>query len=187
MTSYRDLPMGYRPALELNLQTDSRLRHGIAINTALIWLIMCLVGNYVQPVRKYLRGELDQAAYAFIGIILYMILHECIHGIFMWLFSGERAYLGIKPPFTYARSTNYFCKKQYLLIALAPTLLMTTLLAVLCQLSMDTQWFWTFYLVEIVNISGAVSDLYVVFRFWKLPPKVLIHDSGTAITLYVTG
>ena len=141
-------------------------------------------GNRVQPFRRYLRGDLHQIAYVFLGIILYMILHELVHGIFMFLFSREKAHYGVKGPFSYASSQIYFGKFEYQIIALAPSLLWGIVLTILCTMNKGTEWFWTFYLIQMVNITGAISDLYVVFRFLRLPRTTLVRDSGTSIIAY---
>ena len=185
MKPHKDLPLGYRQALQLDLQTNGKLRYGIALGATLICLFMVLLGNYIQPVRRYYRGQPEQAAYIFLGILLYMILHEMVHGIFMWIFSGEPAHFKISMPFACTRSDIYFHKPQYLIIALAPLLIWGIALGFACYFNLQNHWFWTFYIIEIVNMSGAASDLYVVWKFRKLPSEILIHDSGTAITLYV--
>lgn len=184
MASICKLPDNYKESLELNLQTNKSLRYGIAVWAAIIWAIMIFNGNCIQPIKRFWSGDMHQVAYAFLGIILYMMLHEVVHGIFMHFFGGKKPKFGVDGPFTYASSPIYFKKFQYQIIALAPTLIWGTVLAVLCVTHQDTKWFWTFYLIEIVNITGAVSDLYVVFRFLILPRNVLIHDNGTAIIVY---
>ena len=187
MESYKTLPQNYKKRLQLNLETDKHLRRGIAFSGAWIWLIMLYCGNRIQPIRRYFRGDLHQVAYVFLVILLYMILHEMVHGAFMHMIGRERAKLGFHGPFTYASSPVYFLKFQYLVIALAPFLILGTLLAVLSQIYLRTDWFWTFYFVEIVNITGAVSDLYVVLKFLKLPANILVRDMGTSIVVYEKG
>ena len=184
MASICKLPENYKESMELNLQKDRSLRCGIAVWAAIIWAIMIYHGNQVQPIRRFWSGEMHQVAYAFLGIILYMILHETVHGIFMFFFGGKRPKYGVEGPFTYASSSIYFRKFQYEIIALAPTLIWGTVLLILCKMNQQTQWFWTFYLLEIVNITGAVSDLYVVIKCLMLPKNVLIQDTGTAIIVY---
>ena len=187
MASIKSLPVGYRRALQLDLQTDKKLRFNIALAASLICLFMGLYGNSISPIVRYFRGSFNQIAYAFLGIILYMILHELIHGFFMWVFGGEPARFGLSMPFTFARSQIYFNKFQYSIIALAPVLIWGLVLLGLCSHYLKTDWFWTFYFVQIVNLSGAASDIYVVFKFWNLPSKALIQDTGTAIAVYITG
>ena len=184
MSTYRKLPADYRVRLQLNIQTNKNLKYGIPIWGVMILLIMGYHGNQIQPFSRYLRGNLHQIAYVFLGIILYMVLHELMHGIFMWIFGRERAHFGLKGPFSYARSDLYFGKLEYQIIALAPSLIWGIVLTILCTYFLHTDWFWTFYIIQIVNITGAVSDLYVVFRFLKLPATALVQDSGTSIVVY---
>ena len=184
MATYKKLPAGYKEQLNLNIQNNKNLKYGIPIWAIIIFLIMGYNGNQIQSIKRYLRGDLHQIAYVFIGIILYMILHESVHAIFMRLLGRERAHVGLKGPYSYASSSIYFGKLEYQIIALAPSLIWGVVLTVLCTMNHHTDWFWTFYLIQIVNITGAVSDLYVVFRFVGLPSSSLVRDSGTAIIVY---
>ena len=184
MATYKQLPSDYRERMQLNIRTNKNLKYGIPLWAIIIFVIMGYEGNQVQPFSRYLRGNLHQVAYVFLGMILYMILHEMVHGIFMYLFGRKRAHFGVKGPYSYASSEIYFGKLEYQIIALAPSLIWGIVLTILCTSFKHTDWFWTFYIIQIVNITGSVSDLYVVFRFLKLPSNALVHDSGTAIIVY---
>ena len=185
MNACKQLPYGYRKALSLDLQTDRKLRIKITASAVLIILFMGLYGNSIQPIQRYFRGNLNQVAYAFLGIILYLILHEVVHGFFMWIFGRHPAQFGLSMPFTSARSQIYFNKSQYMIIALAPIVIWGLVLWGLCASNLKSDWFWTFYIIEIINISGAASDVYVAGKFLQLSPDVLIRDEGTAINVYV--
>lgn len=184
MPALKSLPAHYDTLLQMDLENNRRLRREIGFSAVIIALIMGFYGNSLRPISRYCRSSLDQAAYVFIGVILYMVLHEVIHGIFMWAFSGQKAHLGIRCGLSYARSDMIFNRLQYTVIALAPIVIWGVILGVLCHRYIRTDWFWTFYLIEIINICGAASDVYVVFRFLKLPHDILVRDSGTSITVY---
>ena len=179
------LPNGYKKIMELNLQNNPKLKLGITITALILSIIMGIYGNQIRPIKFYLRENFDQAAYIFLGILLYMIMHELIHCIFMWILGGKRARLAFHGPFTFASSTIYFHKWQYMIIALAPFVIWGTVLGFLCHIFVKTNWFWTFYLIQIVNITGAVSDLYLVKKFIRKPSSLLIRDNGAAISAFV--
>lgn len=44
--------------------------------------------------------------------------------------------------------------------------------------------FWVVYFIQITNISGAAGDLYITFRFRKLPNDILINDTGVEMRVY---
>ena len=185
MTPQMTLPAGYREKLNLDLQNDKKLNRHIFCFSVVIILTMGYYGNTVRPIARYFRGDFDQIAYMFLGTLLYMILHEMIHGIFMRLFSGVRAHLKTSGLLTLARSDVFFDRPRYLIIAMAPIVIWGIVLALLCRHFRYTEWFWTFYFIEIMNISGAAPDLYMMGRFMKLPSDMLVRDNGTVLTVYV--
>ena len=73
--------------------------------------------------------------------------------------------IALKEYFPYARITSYnVCYTKllrYLIIAFAPVVILGIILAVLTVAFYETA-FWTLYLIQIVNLSGAAGDFYVV-------------------------
>ena len=94
-----------------------------------------------------------------LGVMLVMIvLHEGLHGLFFWLFTREKPKFAFKGFYAYAAMPDwYFPKKEYLITALAPlvgiTLLSITGLALLPGWA-DAALVW----LLILNTSGAVGD-----------------------------
>ena len=185
MTPQITLPAGYREKMSLDLQHDRKLNRHIFCFSALTVIAMGYYGNTVRPIARYFRGDFDQLAYMFLGTLLYIVLHETVHGIFMHLFSGVSAHLKTSGIIPMAQSEVYFDRPRYLIIAMAPILIWGTVLAVLCQHFRGTEWFWTFYFIEIMNISGAAPDLYMAAKFFRLPREMLVRDNGTVLTVYV--
>ena len=40
------------------------------------------------------------------------------------------------------------------------------------------------YFIQITNISGGAGDLYVTFKFSRMPSDILVQDSGVGMTVY---
>jgi hypothetical protein len=40
------------------------------------------------------------------------------------------------------------------------------------------------YLIQMVNLSGAGGDIYVTFKFARLPRDILVRDTGVAMTVF---
>ena len=179
------LPGDYGKTCEMNLQSDRKLRLKIAGSAVLLILVLGLAGNALQPIPWEVLGDFRQIPCIFLSIIGYMILHELVHGLFMHIFSGKQAHYGFRQSFAAARSEMFFPRKSYLTIALAPVVIWGTLLGILCDRAWGTDWFWAFYLIETVNLSGAVSDLYVVGKLSLYPRDLLVRDTGTAIQIFV--
>ena len=69
------------------------------------------------------------------------------------------------------------------MIALAPIVIWGIFLTVLLIL-VPQSWFWAVYFIQLVNLSGAAGDLYVVWKFSGMRGDILIRDSGTDMTVY---
>ncbi|MBQ8731866.1 MAG: DUF3267 domain-containing protein [Oscillospiraceae bacterium] len=117
------------------------------------------------------------------GSILYLVLHEAIHGIFMYHFSKTKPRFGFTGLYAFAASDYYYDKKSYFIIGLSPVVIWGVVLAVIqCFVPMD--WFWVVYFIQICNIGGAAGDIYVTWVMLHLPKDVLTWDDGTGMTVY---
>ena len=183
------LPEGYRESFQIDLQKNKKLAllvNGIAILIAAVMAIpaLCLV-----PISGLFSFEQGFMMYIlrFIALILgsigYILLHELTHGIFMKRFSGQKPKYGFTGLYAYAGSTAYFSKIPYLIIALAPVVILGVILLVL-NLLVPTEWFYVVYFIQMTNLSGAAGDLYVTARFSKLPKDILVQDTGVSMTVY---
>lgn len=117
------------------------------------------------------------------GTAIYIIGHEAVHGVLMWLFSRTKPKFGFSLMYAYAGSNFFFPKRPYLLIAAAPLVIWTALLTTLA-LVLPPDWFWTIWVIQLTNISGAAGDLYVFFRVLKKPPNTRIQDTGTSMSIW---
>ena len=85
--------------------------------------------------------------------------------------------------YAYAGSTAFFDKRSYMLIAMAPVVLLGLVL-LLANLLLSVEWFWFVYIIQIVNISGAAGDIYVMNIIRKAPADTLVCDAGVSMKLY---
>ena len=117
------------------------------------------------------------------AIVIYMVLHEVVHGIFIYLTSGEKPSFGVKLPYAFAASSMYFDKRSYIIIALAPIVLFGILL---CRINIivPAAWFWFVYILQMINLSGSMGDIYVSGVVLRLPPDTLAYDTGTQMRFY---
>ena len=56
------------------------------------------------------------------------------------------------------------------------------LLAINCLVG--ESWFWVVYFIQVTNLSGAAGDIYVTYKFSKMPEDILIRDVGVSMTVY---
>ena len=189
MRAYTELPPGYREVDSIDLQKDKKLAllvNGLAL---LIVLAMAIPMHFVVPVTDLFDMSQGYGSYflrfgVLLGaIIVYMVLHELVHGITMKMCGTKKVKYGFTGLYAYAGSEDYYDRKSYITIALAPIVVLGAVLLVLNFL-VPTQWFWVVYWIQIYNISGAAGDLYVTCRFSRLPADILVQDYGVGMTVY---
>jgi MFS family permease len=121
-----------------------------------------------------------------LGVMLVMIiLHEGLHGLFFWLFTHEKPKFAFKGFYAYAAMPDWYMpKKEYLITALAPLVGITVLgiigLALLPGWA-DAALVW----LLILNTSGAVGDLWIASALLRAPAGVLGRDTGDCSELFV--
>ena len=189
MKALNNLPDGYNQIYEIDLQKNKKMSlivNGIAL---LIAAIMAIPMHFIVPFTTiYKFDETDsqfkmRVVIFMVAIIGYMVLHELVHGITMKLCGTKRVKYGFTGLYAFAGSDDYYDKKSYITIALAPIVVWGVVLAVLNCL-VPLHWFWIVYFVQIVNISGAAGDLFVTVKFSKMPSDILVRDHGVGMKVY---
>lgn len=183
------LPEDYRILRHIDLQKDKKLFFLINGSSFLILILAVGIGNQLIPFRTFYSMEKGIVLH-FIrlivtmgGIVLYFILHELVHGIFIKHYSGLPPKYGFKLSFAYAGSSAYFNKQSYLVITLAPLVIWGIFLTV-TLIFVPVYWFWTVYILQICNASGAAGDLYMTWLITSLPEDILVLDSGISMMIY---
>lgn len=151
------------------------------------WLFMG-VAAFLNPQFFWLELQIFAATLTLpaflLTVALVVVLHELSHALFFWLFSRERPKVGFNLLYAYAAAPDwYFPRRQFVLIGLAPVLLLT--LAGLVALPLvDFLTAARLILALTVNAAGAVGDFVVVMWALGQPADILLRDEGTAVTAY---
>jgi len=180
------LPAGYREVRRIDLMRNRReallvnlLALAIMGAAAALGFALCPPFSKVEIGIHTVLGAVLMLA----GIVVYMVLHELIHGAFMKAFSGRKPRYGYTGLYAYAGSDALFGRTQYLVIAFAPVVILGAVLAVLTAAFYETA-FWHLYIIQIVNLSGAAGDLYVGYLIARAQSDVMVRDAGTDMSLY---
>lgn len=186
------LPEDYGEIYSLNLQKDKRAAIIVNLLALAIAAVMAVSMNFFVPVTSFfdmsggiVRYFLRLAA-LIVLMVLYMVLHELVHGIAMKLCGTKRVKYGFTGLYAFAGSEDYYDKKSYIFIALAPIVLWGTVLAAV-NFFVPTEWFWIVYMIQLINISGAAGDLFAAVKFSRMPKNILIQDSGVSMRVFYIG
>lgn len=189
MKAVKELPLGYKKIFSVNLQKDKKIATIINVGAILIAVLMAVPMNFYIPISTLfdftqgVKNYFTRFIVLMVSMIAYLILHEAVHGVAMKICGTKKVKYGFTGLYAYAGSDDFYDKKSYIFIALAPVVLWGIVLAVVnCFVSQN--WFWVVYLIQISNISGAAGDIYVTAKFSKMPDDILVTDCGVGMTVY---
>ena len=189
MKVVKELPVGYKKIFSVNLQKDKKIATIINVGAILIAVLMAVPMNFYIPISTLfdftqgVKNYFTRFIVLMVSMIAYLILHEAVHGVAMKICGTKKVKYGFTGLYAYAGSDDFYDKKSYIFIALAPVVLWGIVLAVVnCFVSQN--WFWVVYLIQISNISGAAGDIYVTAKFSKMPDDILVTDCGVGMTVY---
>ena len=189
MKALQELPQDYRAICAIDLQKNKNLAllvNGMALVIAALMVVpMHLTVSFATlfDMSRGMGAYFLRFGVLLVAIVAYMILHELVHGIVMKCCGTKQVKYGFTGVYAFAGSQDYYDKKSYITIALAPVIVWGLVLVVV-QLLVSVEWLWVVYLVQICNISGAAGDLYVTVRFSRLPFDILVQDYGVGMTVY---
>ena len=183
------LPEGYREIYSVNLQKDKKAALIVNIAALILMVIFVIIGILIVPI-SYTFDNYGSIVTVWLktiavlaGMIVYFILHELVHGITMKHYGANKVKYGFTGLYAFAGCEEYFSKKPYIVIALAPIVVWGVVLAAICCF-VPKSWFWVVYFIQIMNLSGAAGDLYVTCKFSKFPKDILIKDTGVEMKVY---
>lgn len=189
MKALNTLPEGYREIYSIDLQKNKTMAVIVNLIAVVITVAMIVPVHFIIPITNLLSMEDGMTAYFFrlgtllVLMIVYMVLHELVHGVAMKMCGTKKVKYGFTGMYAFAGSDDYYNKKAYIFIALAPIVLLGIIIGIV-NLFVPIEWFWVVYFVQITNLSGATGDLFVSFRFSRLPRDILVKDYGVGMVVY---
>lgn len=184
MKAVQTLPEGYKEIYSIDLQKDKKTALIVNLIAAVITLLLLIPMLFLVPITHLYNNKivLKLAAIAVL-MVVYMVLHELVHGIAMKMCGTKKVKYGFTGMYAFAGSDDYYRKSPYIFIALAPVVLWGIVIAVINPF-VPIDWFWVVYFVQIFNLSGAAGDLFVTLKFSRLPKDILVKDRGVGMTVY---
>ena len=189
MRSVEKLPEGYKEIYAVDLQKNKKTALFVNLLAIIISVILVVPMCFVVPISYLFSMESGLQNYmirfgALLALIVfYMVLHELVHGIAMKICGTKKVKYGFTGLYAFAGSNDFYDKKSYIFIALAPVVFWGIVLATVNPF-VSTEWFWVVYMIQIVNLSGAAGDLFVTVKFSRLPKDILVQDYGVGMKVF---
>lgn len=198
MKPTQNLPPDYHPIGTFDISSNTRVLLllnvlGFILFALFAWLFSAVLFA-LRPVEAQLGLAIGFSSVA--GILLavltvilttavMIVLHEVVHGLLFWLFTGAIPKFAYKVVYAYAAAPSWYLpKRQYLVVALAPLVLLS-LAGVGLMLLIPADLFFSLLLFLVMNASGSVGDLWVAVWLLRQPAACYANDRGDAVTLYV--
>lgn len=194
-----ELPAGYVPAYHLSVLDASQALwlNGLSIVLAGVFFLGLSAWNTViEAVRGPAAGPGPPAPLMILLVLLVLPLHEWVHGVFIRR-AGHTPRYGMKgvrlgpvtiPVVLFATADDaYFRRDDFIIIALAPVVLITLGGMGLMILLVDGLAGYV-ALALIINGAGAVGDLWMTVVVLRYPADdTLVRDEADSITVFVAG
>lgn len=191
MAPLQELPDGYSEVRRTILTEGNLLlwlNIGALIPMALALVAMALwwvVAAAINPAPSDGGGDTPWILGAVLAIVIVLPLHELIHGIAIALV-GHKARYGFKldKGVLYATADQaLFRKREYMLVALAPIVVITVLGMALMLI---VPWGWAYFVAlgVIINAGGAIGDLWMAYMLARYPRTALVRDLEDGFVIY---
>ena len=180
---------GYKEIYSIDLQKNKKMSLFVNLLAIVVSVLLIVPMHFLVPISTLFDMENGLGKYIvrfiilFALIIVYMVLHELVHGVAMKLCGTKKIKYGFTGLYAFAGSDDYYDKKSYIIIALAPVVLWGIVIAIINSF-VSMEWFWVVYMLQVLNLSGAAGDLFVTLRFSQLPKDILIKDHGVGMTVF---
>ena len=169
-------------------QKDIKLRRNISVASILTALVMLVIGLFIVPIRSLydvprLGAFLWRAAIIVLGMAACLAIHEEIHIITMKRMTGKSAEAGFENAYPYIGSRESFDKRSYLVISLAPIVIIGAVLLALLFI-VPKSWFWVVYIIFMMHVSGSVGDFYCAYKIITEKNSIRIKDEGKSVEIW---
>ena len=117
-------------------------------------------------------------------LIVLIVIHELIHGVFFKLFSAEgKVKFGFKNGMAYATSPgSRYSKGKFAWITLAPFVLIT--LGLMAAYLGGLLFRGEFILLASAHAACCVGDFYWIYLLLRAPREILVEDTEVGINFY---
>lgn len=192
ISATQTLPDGYRQTDEINLSKNKGLSILLSLGAVILFIpCLMLLGWFLGWARPELTTgtftfmlDLVKLFSFFVSVVLMLLVHEAIHGFFFWVFTHSKPVFALRPLYAYAAAPDWYIPaRQYLIVALAP-LLLIDIIGLLAMLAAPAGWVLILAFLVALNTAGSIGDMYIVARLVRLSSGSLAKDAGDSVSFF---
>jgi hypothetical protein len=151
----------------------------------LCWQVIKLVSP--ASINSLKLGK-DHLFTFFAAVIIMIVLHECIHGLTLWISTRKFPPFGISlTGSVYVNAAGWFLPRLHMLIMLLSPFLLLSMIGIIFLSFSSGEFFRTTLWIVILNAAGSINDLAVAGWLFFQPDTALIENTGQALTIYRQG
>lgn len=185
----RELPEGYREVYSIDAADK---KTGLILNAAAL-VIFAAIAVPAFFIIKPTTGFYDNFSiarnfFALVVMIVYMILHELVHGLAYKLLTKEKLTFGLKLTCAYCGVPNVYVYRRTALIALlAPFVVFSIVFAVPLFLPIGAWDKLYCAVIFALHVGGCAGDLYdtILYLFKFKSNDTLMRDTGPKQVFYL--
>lgn len=199
MQSTQVLPHQFMLSKEINLMQNKKALIWVNVFSVVAFIVF---GAFFVGIFLLLRGDdyasnlgtawsfgLPFTLLALLGLLVVqvavVVVHEALHGLFFWLYSGSKPKYGFRGVFAYASAPGwYFARNAFLMIGLAPLVIISAFGVLFIWLMPLNTLVWAMLFV-VLNAAGAVGDIYFALVLLSKPKTAMIEDTGVGCKIYI--
>jgi hypothetical protein len=185
------IPEGYQEDLHWRVTEEPGRVILIQILGVILFILFGVVFSYLAvrlgKMPQVEKIYLIEIGSIFVASLLVVVLHELIHGWVMQMFGAKPEY-GIlwKSMMFFTTSPGYaYPRNQYVVVALAPFVLISILFILGIWLLQGTLWVALLGICGTINASGAVGDMWITAIVLRYAPHALIVDERDGIRVFL--
>ena len=194
-SSTQTLPDGYIQTDEIDLAKNK----GLAILLNVIgFFIFILSFSLLGSFANWMHPELSSGTISIkanlltivrllelLGLVaLLLVAHELIHGLFFWIFTRSKPVYALHLAYAYAAAPDWYIPiNQYRIVGLGPLVIIDAI-GLLLILTAPTSWILMIIFLAAINTGGAVGDMLIIARSFRMSADSLVKDKGDGVCYF---
>lgn len=191
----RELPEGYREVYHLSA---TNVKVGVIFNCIALIIMLLVIALFSLPIFSN-EALMDRVEIAFFVvplyvalplILIYMVLHELVHGIAYKAQTGEKLKFGLSWSCAFCGVPHIYVYRKTSLIALVAPFVVFTVVLLPISIAMyycSFVLYVAFAVVFAMHLGGCAGDIYITFLllFKYRDNKMLMRDTGPEQFIYL--